>query len=41
MSHDAMSGFQAPITGAARVDVSRDGGSADARAWRTVRRWTP
>ncbi len=29
-----------PIAGAGRVGVLRGGGSAAARAWRTVRRWT-
>jgi hypothetical protein len=32
MSHDRMSGFQAPITGAVRAALTRGGGSAAARA---------
>ena len=39
-SHSRMVGIQGPITGAARRGTARGGGSADASAWRTVRRWT-
>jgi DNA-directed RNA polymerase specialized sigma24 family protein len=39
-SHCRMSGSQGPITGATRVGLARGGGSGDASAWRTVRRWT-
>jgi hypothetical protein len=39
-SHRSITGFQRSIFGAARAATLLGGGSADASAWRTSRRWT-